>query len=101
MLVRAKNIIEDSNATRPRKPHGESVLVYLYLYSHMVSLQLIVCIYFLLLSVVNSSSKEDFNNWWYSIKSNPFVPITSAAAAEDNTKNHFYFLTHTLLQAHL
>ena len=30
----------------------------------------------------------------YSIKSNPFVPITSAATAENYTKNHSYFLTH-------
>ena len=32
-------------------------------------------------------------------KSSPFVPITSAATAENYTKNHFYFLIHTLLQA--
>ena len=30
----------------------------------------------------------------YAIKSNPFVPITSAATAENYTKNHSHFLTH-------
>ena len=37
-----------------------------------------------------------FNNWRYSIKSNPFVSITSAATAENYKKNHVYFLTYTL-----
>ena len=50
------NLKARGNAARPRKPHEESVLVYLYPYSHIVSLQLIACIYFSILSAVNSSS---------------------------------------------
>ena len=93
--------------TRPQKPHWESVLVYLYLCSHIVSLRLIAATYrlYLLSSPLCSQfffeGRLIFNNRWYSIKSNPFVLITSAATAENYTKNHFYFLTRTLLQAHL
>ena len=38
-----------------------------------------------------------FYNWWFSIKSNPVVPITSTATAENYAMDHLYFLTFILL----
>ena len=43
-----------------------------------------------------------FYHWWYSIKSNPFAPVTSTATAENYPKepfplSHFYLTTSTFV----